>query len=660
MARYAYCDSVTRGTINVSAKTQGCTVNVSWAYNASDAYVRAGFRGGLLNPPTDDWDGDYLTIYTYDNISGKSPERYDWMTMSAAVPSDGVLRGSAISGPPYTLDRTFYFQAIVDYYGSEDSEAYNRSTSAVRSCKMDALEATSSAPYASTVAATTATLLGSFYPNTYESTVSAVLQYKKTSDSTWTQAGVALTGQSGYGAANISRNITGLTGNTQYQVRLVLTRTTNNYTSHTSSTGTFTTLADAPTITTTDASNVGTTTARLNCSFVLNAGTGCAIDFMLDATDPPATVRSTLYVTATGSYYYDITGLDLSTTYYYRAFLTFSTPSGSPLYGNVVSFSTTADPAQEAQDEARMQVYEYKRKYGVILTAQPLFFTLQTPSGTNSNTFVVGATVGAADCLISKDGGAFVQTTNQPVTLGNGYTLVLTATEMQANEIDIVIKDASGGPDFRDAHLRVITNVQLGSVDIDASTGAKSNTTALRLRGYGSGNGLEALGGATGHDIDGILNDMVQAHGNVTSGTGTTVQLADGYAVTNDYYNGAVILFTAGTGAGQARVIIDYVSDGSLTLNKTLATSLSSDTDYVILAGSDTWAITPGAELSALPTYASGFGAMLQFVFQRFAYQRTQSATEFKMFKANGSDALAKGAVDDSGTLQTHNILTIP
>jgi len=307
-----------------------------------------------------------------------------------------------------------------------------------------------------------------------------------------------------------------------------------------------------------------------------------------------------------------------------------------------------------------MQVYEYKRKYGVILTAQPLFFTLQTPSGTNSNTFVVAATVGAADCLISKDGGAFAQTTNQPATLGNGYTLILTATEMAANEIDIIIKDAVDGPDFRDAHLRVITHLQLGSIDIDAATGTKANTSALTLRGYQGGHGLAAIGGATGHDIDGILGDMVQAHGNVTSGAAAAVQLADGFAATNDYYNGAVILFTAGDGVGQARIITDFVSDGSLVLNKSLATALSSNTDYVILAGSDSWGVSPGAQLAALPTFASSYADMLQFVFQRFAYQRTQSATEFTMYKANSTDKLTKGGVDDNGTLQTHNILTTP
>ena len=158
----------------------------------------------------------------------------------------------------------------------------------------------------------------------------------------------------------------------------------------TSATYTFVTMAAAPTITTDGASNLTNVSATLNATLDSN-GTSTDVTFEWDTNSgaPYANETTPAFNWSTDgdkAVTKGITGLAASTPYYYRAKAVYS---GGTIYGSEQSFSTTADPAVEAAQEARMQVYEYKRKYGVILTASPLFFTLQTPSGTNSNTFVV-------------------------------------------------------------------------------------------------------------------------------------------------------------------------------------------------------------------------------------------------------------------------------
>lgn len=78
------------------------------------------------------------------------------------------------------------------------------------------------------------------------------------------------------------------------------------------------------------------------------------------------------------------------------------------------------------------------RKYGVT---QTIVFPLITFGGTD---FVAGASFVAADTQISKDLGAFANTTNVPTDEGNGtYSLVLTATEMQAANIIVTLIDSA-------------------------------------------------------------------------------------------------------------------------------------------------------------------------------------------------------------------------
>jgi hypothetical protein len=224
---------------------------------------------------------------------------------------------------------------------------------------------------------------------------------------------------------------------------------------------------------------------------------------------------------------------------------------------------------------------------------------------------------------------------------------------MECDEADVVIKDQNG-PEFRDAHIKVITELQLGNIDIDAASGTKANTSALKLTGYGSGHGLEAIKGATGQDINGVIREMVLADGTAQAGANTTIQLASGSSATNDIYNGNLIFIVSGTGLGQSRLITDYVgSTTTATVDTAWAVNPGASSVYVIAPGPRTWYQSPGAELTTTPTFASTYGKLLQALFQWAFYKRTQTATKQQFYKVDDSTALMEATVSDDATTQT-------
>ena len=156
-------------------------------------------------------------------VSATESNAYDGASDSA---SDSWTGGT---GNDLEADVTYKYQAYATGQGAGGSDSGN-----VKNKKTGAVAATASTPTSSSVTSSTATIQCAYYPNVRESTCSAQLQYKRSVDSTWTNAGTA--GSTGGGTAvyteqTESENITGLTGSTQYNVRLVLTRTTTTGTS---------------------------------------------------------------------------------------------------------------------------------------------------------------------------------------------------------------------------------------------------------------------------------------------------------------------------------------------------------------------------------------------------------------------------------------------
>ena len=84
-------------------------------------------------------------------------------------------------------------------------------------------------------------------------------------------------------------------------------------------------------------------------------------------------------------------------------------------------------------------------------------------------------------------------------------------------------------------------------------------------------------------DVHVSLSDADLASGFVTTATSTTTLTLDtGAVATTDYYVGEMIVFTHGTGAGQAREITAYTSGRVVTMSPALVTAVSTDTVWHI------------------------------------------------------------------------------
>lgn len=160
-----------------------------------------------------------------------------------------------------------------------------------------------------------------------ESTFSVVIQYRKFGDSAWIQAGAAETSVS---PGTLVRGISGLLRSPIYEVRFSGTRTTANATTWSSTTVSFQTLADAPTIATNAASGVSANSATLNGTVDPNGVAGVQVRFGWGTADGGAALANWQNSTALQNFSGDgnqafsqgISGLSASTLYFFRAFVT--------------------------------------------------------------------------------------------------------------------------------------------------------------------------------------------------------------------------------------------------------------------------------------------------------------------------------------------------
>jgi hypothetical protein len=79
----------------------------------------------------------------------------------------------------------------------------------------------------------------------------------------------------------------------------------------------------------------------------------------------------------------------------------------------------------------------------------------------------------------------------------------------------------------------------------------------------------------------------VQHSGTAQAGAATTVTLAAGASATDDLFNGQVVKIYGGTGAGQSRVITDYVGSTKVaTVDRAWATNPDATSTYAVMASS--------------------------------------------------------------------------
>jgi hypothetical protein len=232
------------------------------------------------------------------------------------------------------------------------------------------------------------------------------------------------------------------------------------------------------------------------------------------------------------------------------------------------------------------------------------------------------------------------------------YKLSMAAGEMQADVTLVQIVDQNG-PAFRDTLIIVRTKIKTGQIKINASQ-IGSSAAAMILQPSTGGYSLDLQDGAGTNvgKMRGFLENMSLRANTCQAGGASTATLDASASATNSYYNGDILMLVAGTGAGQARVIIGY--DGTTkvaTVNAAWSTNPDSTTRFVIDSGNRTLDLAV-AELASIPAAGAAAGLKLQFIFQRFAFKVTQTATVQTLYNASNV-SLGTRSVSDDGTTQT-------
>jgi hypothetical protein len=528
----------------------------------------------------------------------------------------------------------------------------------VISTKSHADAPTAGTPQVTLITAFTATISCTFDPKVVESTYNVFMQYRQFGSPTWITAGA---GQST--PSPISRDLTGLLSATTYEVRFHGTRDTENTQEWNSSTVTFTTSASSPDIVTVAASSVSDASAFLNGTVDPN-GLSVRVRFGWGLSDGGSSPAGWSVLTGYQSFSGDgvqafqefINLLTANTAYFFRAFVEWPSPSfGSGASGVTLSFTTPQSPGAQAAQEDHMHIYEYEGKFGVQST---FFFTLSSPAATSSDRLVTtapGSLFVAGDIKLSKDGGAFANVTNAVVQVAASnplYSLTLTATEMQATQLVVQIVDQNG-PAFRDALLFIKTKFQIGQIDVQADQiGGSASAILARPSSGGFGINLVESGGSNIGTMVGFLSSMALRTGTLQAGGAGTATLDSGASATNDYYNGDILMLVGGTGAGQSRIIDDYVGATKVaTLNAGWSLNPDNTTRFVIVPGSRSIDVLI-PELTAIPSAGDTAAKKIQFCFQRFAFKVTQTATLQTLFNSSGV-SLGTRSVSDDGTTQT-------
>lgn len=233
-----------------------------------------------------------------------------------------------------------------------------------------------------------------------------------------------------------------------------------------------------------------------------------------------------------------------------------------------------------------------------------------------------GLTLSQADIRLSKNGGDFAQTNNSAGATydeSGFYDVPLDTTDTNTLGNLVVVISESGALLVFARFMVLPANVydslfstdrlevdltQIGGAAVSTST-AQLGVNAVQAGGTAWGSGAitaASLAADAGAEIaDAVCDEALSGH--VTSGTlgqrlqqirantaqagaAGTITLDASASATDDFYNGNLIHITGGTGAGQARVISDYVGSSKVaSVAENWATNPSSDSVFQIVPG---------------------------------------------------------------------------
>ncbi len=511
-----------------------------------------------------------------------------------------------------------------------------------------------------------------WYPNTHESSATMTLQYKKLSDTTWTTWDTTSGAKTGYSSVTFAVTVTGLESGTTYQFQAIVHRTVSPTEEDTTfDLGSKATLPASPTISTEAATGITDSYAVLNADIDPNT-IDCTVSFQYGETSGALDLETaTQSVTGDGSRIvaYGQDGLDDGTTYYFRVKVTYDLGAGPvTIYGSELSFATGADQGALARAEDLMQTLYFDGQYG---TGRFVTFTLKTKATDGSDQYYTATIPTKSQCKVYLTTSAGVTTgpsnaTNDPTQPGGAgtpvFSLELENAEMAAETVDVVV--TSAGATFRDQHIQIRTAQRLSELDLDATNGP-TDATALTAIGNGAGDGIKAVGGTSGLDINAILESnwlRVGAARTQATPDATKIRLDAASSSTDDYYNGCIVALIGGTGVGQARIAIDYVggadpdTDGNreITVDSAwLGGNVPDDnTIYALAPGPRMWEMKSPGELDDLPTETSSYGEFLRLLFQRFAFKIDQNADYQTWYKSDNANTFVSRAVEDDGNTQ--------
>lgn len=235
-------------------------------------------------------------------------------------------------------------------------------------------------------------------------------------------------------------------------------------------------------------------------------------------------------------------------------------------------------------------------------------------SQSNTKTFQSNPTLASGDVKIRKDGGSEANVTTLPTVLGSGKVVkvVLSATEMEADNITLTFADASGAE-----WCDLIVNIP---------------TWRTLLR-----------------------------QGTAQGGAGAYIDLDTGSSSSDDFYNHALVHIYKGTGAGQSRIISDYTgSSRRASVNENWVTNPDSTSEFKVYPASAISSTAPTAAevFTAVATTAvtesyAADGAAPTFtqsllLIQQMLSELSVSGTTATVKKLDGSTTAATLTLNDS------------
>lgn len=344
-------------------------------------------------------------------------------------------------------------------------------------------------------------------------------------------------------------------------------------------------------------------------------------------------------------------------------------------------------------------------RYGVALTfAAPI-----VKAGGDDFAASADWTPAAGDVKVSKDRGAGANITTLPtiVTSINTWSWPLSATEMEAQEVEVIVVDAATKA-VKDQGFRIITlppgalytgkasaggantitiptglNIKSGQVlELHGGTGAGQ---ALVVNSYVSGTGVVTMENNWGTQPDStslytvwpgpvapattvptvdvtkwngtaVATPDTAGHPKVTvkSGTGTgEVNLSGGnLAGSVASVTGAVGSVTGAVGsvAGSVASVTGNVGGNVVGSVGSLATQAKADVNAEV---NDVLNVDASAEPAAVPAANASLGAKLRWLFLKARNKATQTATTQTVLADDGTTPVATSTVSDDGTTAT-------